>query len=553
MTAHKSRLQTIAPRNTWLPLAALLAATLIAATITRAAPSPVVSKWERFEVALKSSVRYSNAVQQAELEATFVSPLGETNRVPGFWDGRKTWRVRFAPDMPGRWVYFTSCSDAANQGLHQQSGEFLCTAATGQTRFGEHGPLRVARNRRHLEHADRTPFLWLGDAAWDAPGRAELKDLQFYASERARQKFNVVQWKLTPTAGKKPKAPFTGRERISLDVDYWKQLDAKMDALNRAGLLSALAPLWEIGPDAEDVLTEDQAAVLLRYAVARWGANNVAWIVAFEADRTGRQATRWQRIGRRVFGNITHAPVILLPGETHWVVDEFRTETWVDAFGFSTAQVTNEDELQWLLNGPLTLERRKVPTRPLIALSPPAEVTAQTKSGQGLDADQVRHLLWWSLLVTTPAGVSYRADDVATWNPVTEKLPKGEKSPPAWKQALALPGAKSVAPLSEAFNSIPFDRLLPYSLAVVNQAGRRSPLRFIAAEGTEARDLTVLYVPQERTVEVALGAIPRKPTTTWFNTRTGQIRPAIGTVGPGAWQFAAPGAGDWLLMLKAGE
>jgi hypothetical protein len=553
MTAPKPLSQVVTPKNLRLPLAALLALTILTPTTAPAAELPVVSKWERFEVALKSSVRYTNAVQQAELEATFVSPLGETNRVPGFWDGGKTWRVRFAPDMPGRWVYFTSCSDTANNGLHQRSGEFVCTAATGQTRFGEHGPLRVARNRRHLEHADRSPFLWLGDAAWDAPCRAELKDLEFYASERAKQKFNVVQWKFTPTAGKKPKAPFTGHERISLDVDYWKQLDAKVDTLNRAGLLSALAPLWEIGPEADQVLPEDQAAALLRYAVARWGANDVAWIVAFEADRTGRQAARWQRIGRAVFGNITHAPVILLPGETHWVADEFRNETWVDAFGFATTQVTNEDELQWLLTGPLTLERRKLPARPLIALSPPAEVTAKSESVPGLDADQVRHLLWWSLLVTTPAGVSYRADDVATWNPHMEKLPNGDKTPPAWKQALSLPGAKNLAPLSEAFNSIAFDRLRPFSLAVVNQAGRRSPLRYIAAEGTEARDLTVLYVPQERTVEVALGAIPRMPTTTWFNPRTGQSRPAIGTFGPNACQFAAPGAGDWLLILKAGK
>jgi hypothetical protein len=63
----------------------------------------------------------------------------------------------------------------------------------------------------------------------------------------------------------------------------------------------------------------------------------------------------------------------------------------------------------------------------------------------------------------------------------------------------------------------------------------------------------VLYVPEERSVEVALGAIPRTPTTTWFNPRTGQSRPAIGKVGTSACQFATPAAGDWLLMLKAGK
>jgi hypothetical protein len=101
------------------------------------------------------------------------------------------------------------------------------------------------------------------------------------------------------------------------------------------------------------------------------------------------------------------------------------------------------------------------------------------------------------------------------------------------------------------FNSIAFGRLLPFSLAVVNQPGLQSPLRYIAAEGTEARDLTVLYVPEERSVEVALGAIPQTPRTTWFNPRTGQTSPATGKAGASASQFATPAAGDWLLLLKA--
>ena len=553
MTAPRTFSYFIARQKIWRPLAPLLAAILIAPAATRATDLQVISQWERFELKLKSRVRYTNAIQQAELDAIFVSPLGETNRVPGFWDGGKTWRIRFAPNTPGRWVYFTSCSDTANKGLDLQSGEFLCTAATGNTRFGEHGPVRVARDQRSLEHADRTPFLWLGDAAWNAPCRAGLKDLEFYAGERVKQKFNVVQWKLTPTAQKKPKTAFTGRTVINVDLEYWQELDAKVDLLNRAGLLNAIAPLWEIGTGADDALPEDQAIALLRYAVARWGANDVAWIVAFEADRSGRPAARWQRIGRAVFGRIIHAPVILMPNETYWVLDEFRNEAWVDAFGFTTAQATNEDSLQWLLTGPLTLERRKLPARPLLALWPPSENVTGAATGPSLNADQVRHLLWWSLLVTTPAGVSYRADDVANWNAQTEKLPKGKTTLPAWQQALSLPGANSIAPLNDAFNSIPFGRLLPFSRAVVNQPGLQSPLRYIAAEGTEARDLTVLYVPEARSVEVALGAIPRTPTTTWFNPRTGQTRPAIGTVGPTVCQFATPEAGDWLLMLKAGK
>ena len=78
---------------------------------------------------------YSNALQDASLRVVFTSPLGETNEVDGFWDGGRTWRVRFSPDQPGRWKFRTTCSDTANVGLHNETGEFLCTAATGPNPF----------------------------------------------------------------------------------------------------------------------------------------------------------------------------------------------------------------------------------------------------------------------------------------------------------------------------------------------------------------------------------------------------------------------------------
>lgn len=149
------------------PLAALCLLMLPAGvpTVVAAAKMPVVAKWGRFEQSFKSSLAYSNAVQDATLTVLFTSPLGDTSQVDGFWDGGKTWRVRFSPNQPGRWTFKTTCSDAANRGLHNQTGEFLCTAATGQSRFHQHGPVRVARDHRHLEHGDGTPFFWLADTA----------------------------------------------------------------------------------------------------------------------------------------------------------------------------------------------------------------------------------------------------------------------------------------------------------------------------------------------------------------------------------------------------
>ena len=48
---------------------------------------PVVPKWQRFEQAFRSSVVYTNPLQDVTLSAVFTSPLGEEFRVQGFWDG----------------------------------------------------------------------------------------------------------------------------------------------------------------------------------------------------------------------------------------------------------------------------------------------------------------------------------------------------------------------------------------------------------------------------------------------------------------------------------
>src|SRR2546423_9241603 len=85
--------------------------------ISAAVNGASVPKWERFEQTLESSANYSNPAQEAKLTATFTSPSGEKFTVPGFWDGGKTWRVRFSPNKEGKWTFTTVCSDAANKGL----------------------------------------------------------------------------------------------------------------------------------------------------------------------------------------------------------------------------------------------------------------------------------------------------------------------------------------------------------------------------------------------------------------------------------------------------
>ena len=518
---------------------------------------PVIDKWTRFEHVFKSRVVYSNALQEATLKAVFTSPLGDTYEVDGFWDGGRTWRVRFAPDQPGRWKFKTTCSDTSNSALNNQSGEFICTAATGQNPLYRHGPVRVARDHRHFEYADGTPFFWLADTVWRGARAAEPKDWEFYSLTRAYQRFTVAQWAVAPGDDVRKQPAYTGfPERIAINPDFFKRLDAKVNTLSRAGIVSAIAPLLELESQRylATRLPDDQAELLVRYVVARWGAEPVAWVVGFESDSSARNIGRWKRTGQAVFGGRAHAPVLLFPGATQWVLDDFRDQKWVDIFGYQTVTDVTDDALKWAVAGPFATEWKKEPARPLIPYTP-YENGIAAESRRRFSSGEVREAAYWGSLQAPPAGVSYAAEGVANWD--MSFGPKGRQTKgsdlPMWRKALFMPAAKQMSHLARLMNSMDYWKLRPDQKALAAQPGEEVPKRFIAAAGTDASDLLLAYVPEDRTLEVLISALPRSPSVAWFNPRTGEKSAAVAVVSEPACRFPTPGLGDWLLVVKAGK
>ncbi len=122
-----------------------------------------------------------------------------------------------------------------------------------------------------------------------------------------------------------------------------------------------------------------------------------------------------------------------------------------------------------------------------------------------------------------------------------------------WRKALFMPAAKQMSYLAKLMNSVDFERLYPQAKAVRTQPGLQAPQRFIAAASSEPNTLSLVYVPEDRTVEVLLTALPAAPVVGWFNPRTGESNPAVAVVGGNSCQFPTPDPGDWVLQMKAGK
>jgi hypothetical protein len=512
-----------------------------------------VPRWGRFQSRFTSSAAYADPFQDARLSVIFTAPSGAQQRVEGFWDGGDVWRVRFSPTEPGTWTYTTVCTNPDDSGLHHRSGGFECGAPAGGTRFRQHGPLRLSANRRYLVHADGTPFLWLGDTGWNGPLRATPAEWAHYLAERARQQFNTVQWVCTqwvaaPDGDRLGQLAFTGHDRIALNPAFFQRLDTFVDMLEQAGMLSVPVLLWAVRPgNPGHDLPIDQALILARYMVARWGDVPTVWILPGDGDYRGNKAERWKYIGQAIFGDMPDALVSLHPGGMQWNCAEFQHEPWLDLIGYQSGHGDDQRTLAWLVEGPPARDWPLEPARPFINLEPPYEDHVSYQSQTRLSADFTRRALYWSLLITPPAGVTYGGHGIWGWDDGSAP-PVGHANtgvPLPWQQALLLPGAEQMAHLADLFGSLEWWRLSPAPELVHNQPGDQDKGRFIAAAKAPAGDLIAVYVPADREFDLNLDGLPDDLSGIWFDPRTGARQSAALNGG----HFTTPAAGDWVLVL----
>ena len=120
----------------------------------------------RVELPFTADGAYSDPFNEVTLDVIFIDPRGRKLRVPAFWAATNVWKVRYASPVVGLHRFRSECSVTRDRGLHGVTGKVHVKPYTGRNPLYAHGPLRVASNRRYLEHTDGAPFFWLGDTWW---------------------------------------------------------------------------------------------------------------------------------------------------------------------------------------------------------------------------------------------------------------------------------------------------------------------------------------------------------------------------------------------------
>ena len=197
--------------------------------------------WDKQEIILQAAKDYANPYADVTVWIDLKGP-GFDKRVYGFWDGGRTWRVRFVATAPGNWTWTTGSDHPDDGGLTGGTGALKAIAWTPdeiKANPNRHGFIRVAGHA--LRYADGTPFFIVGDT-WLA----------------------ASTWRL-PMTGVAPRTDYVPGPGISFEqaIAYRKQ-----QGFNSISFIAAF-PNW--AADAHGATYTDAKGVAIRNAWEKFG------------------------------------------------------------------------------------------------------------------------------------------------------------------------------------------------------------------------------------------------------------------------------------------
>ncbi len=526
----------------------------------RYAVARCVTEWS-----YSSGKAYADPFNEVELDVVFTDPQGAEHRVPAFWAGDQTWRVRYAPPAPGRYTCRTIASDPTNSDLHEQRGVLEVSAYTGDHPLRKRGSIRVASDRRHFEHEDGTPFFWLGDTWWmglcSRLGFPE--DFQTLAADRVNKGFTVVQI----IAGLYPDMPaFDPRganeagfpwepEYSRINPRHFDMADVRIQYLVEQGLVPCIVGCWGY------FLPWMGVAKLKKHwrnIIARWGAYPVVWCLAGEGampyylsktkdEDIKLQKQGWTELGRYVRSlDSYHHPVTIHP--TNNSRDQVEDVSVLDFDMLQTGHSGRKSIPNTVdqVTGSLT----RSPSMPVLV----GEVDYEGIMGQSWQ--DVERFLFWASILSGAGGHTYGANGI--WQVNTREHPYGPSphggcwGDTPWEVAYQLPGSGQLGLGKKLLERYNWWRIEPHPEWVEPRWSKANyELPYAAGIPGELRLIFLPLLFEGPKVASLESAVSYR--AFYFDPATGKERD-LGKVEPddtGTWQAPLPPTfADWLLVLE---
>lgn len=513
------------------------------------------------EYTFTSSKDHADPFNGVELDAVFTGS-DRTWRVPAFWAGGRTWKVRFAASRRGTYRFRTTCSDPSDSGLHQQEGQLEVTGTEGNNPLYIHGPVRPSRNKRYLEHSDGTPFFWLGDTWWMGLCKRigwpdEYKAL---ASDRANKGFSVIQIVMGLYPDMPPfderganEAGFPWEDEYArIRPEYFDLVDDRLVHLVSMGLMPCVVGAWGY---FIKWMGAEKLKQHWRYLIARYASYPVVWCVAGEANLPWYLAAGFPYDDRDQVREWTKVAAYVR--ET----DPFGRVLSVHPTGLGalTARGATDDpslldlDMQQTGHGDADILERTVETlRGSYGDEPIMPVLNSEVNYEGIRGkcgEEVQRLFFWACVLSGACGHTYGANGLWQLNrpgqPHGNSPHGGNYGDVTWEDAMGLPGSSQLGVAKKILETYRWWEFTPHQEWIYETpdhdpktqafaAGIPGEVRFIYG-----REDFWASCPSIRELESGGGY-----TATFVDPVSGKQHPV-----EFAGSLSSPARGDWLLVL----
>lgn len=457
---------------------------------------------------------------------------------------------------------------------------FNSTAQTNQ--------LRVSSNNRYIENSDGSPFIWIGDTAWELFHKLNRKDAEKYLRTRAKQGFTVIQAVILAEDDglRKPNAygeiPLLNQDPEKPNEKYFEHVDFILNKAKQLGLYIALLPTWGdkvyserkgIGPE---VFNESNAFSFGKFLGNRYKDKPIIWVLGGDRNIYNKAALSvWRAMAKGIKKGDGGKNLMSYHPAGEQSSSQYK-EDWID---FNMFQSGHASKYMPIFRFAET-DYNSVPTKPFLDAEPAYEDipvkfweyinwndtqkvpksilnknntiknTGYFKKGFFNDHDVRVHAYWGFL--SGSCGYTYGHNSV--WQMFSNN---GDFTIPAllsWKKALKRPGAKSITHLHKFLKNIP-SQLVPDQAIILTKFAKDST--YISAATTADHSLTAVYLAKGQKVKLSLHHFKSDLVScTWYNPKTGKYTNSFVNTSGQDLEFSPPKSGinkDWLLVLKAIE
>ena len=531
------------------------------------------------EWSFTSSRTYADPFNDTQVNMVVTTPDGSKLRVPAFWSGKLTWRVRYSSPQVGVHHWKLECADKTNPDLNGVEGAVTLAPYTGDEPLYRHGFIRVAPDHRHLVYGDGTPFFWLGDTWWmGLCNRLSWPDdFQKLTADRKAKGFNVIQI----VAGLYPDMfPFDPRganeagypwepNYTRIHPEYFDAADKRLEYLTEQGFTPCIVGAWGYFMPWMGVEKMQQH---WRYLIARYGAMPVVWCAAGEAnlpwylakgfpydDRA--QVKQWTQVMRYIRETDPYHRLLTVHPTGIGRLSSRNATDDVSLLDFDMLQ-TPHGQRNAVAPTLKTVQQSyaDTPVMPVINGEAAYEMLSDT-----LPTQWTRQM-FWLCMTNGAAGHTYGANGI--WQVNRRGKPHGP-SPHhkpgstgygviAWDDAMNLPGSTQVALGKKLFEQFDWQTFQPHpdwaSYAPESPVPKPRPNYGPFATGSET--VRLIYVPEQYPVQV----MSLQPGHTYrariFNPVSGKTTD-LGKIAlnrdESAWTAQPPAqtdAADWVVIIQ---